>query len=299
MKFKIFSVLAAVVYLFTIFVNDMQRSGFQVYFLDVGQGDAIFIRNSGDVNILVDGGPESIVLSKLGSVLPPWIRKIDIVVLTHPHSDHIQGLIEVLQRYEIKEVWFNSVVYHSDDYNYWLELLADLENIRGLEVRAVDTDYSAITKGLQIRVLWPKKAARSSNSIEGECGKYMCRDSFNDNINNDSIVLLISFKDLDILLMGDVEHEVEDELLSDIRHLDEIEILKAGHHCSRTASGKRFLELLDPDLAICSLGADNKFGHPHEEAIENFDILGISYLRTDEKGNIAIRSFDRNYSINY
>jgi competence protein ComEC len=110
-----------------------------------------------------------------------------------------------------------------------------------------------------------------------------------ENLNNDSVVMLLNYLDKRVLLMGDAEEEVEEIILRDYRSiLTDIDILKAGHHCSNTASTYDFLEIVNPDIAICSCGEENRFGHPHKETIENFDKLAIEYYVTWEHGDYVV-----------
>ena len=232
----------------------------KIVFIDVGQGDSILIQQ-GSFQILVDGGPDSSVLFEISKYIPVGDMEIEILVLTHPHADHLQGLLDVLERYEVGEVWVNSIQYDLEQYDYF----------NSLDLNFVEVKQGNILKyrDLRVEVLFP----------------FVDAPTFS-NINNESIVLEISAFDNKILLMGDAEQEVE-ELFIGKNLLKNIDILKAGHHCSSTASSGGFLEKISASLAICSYGKNNKFGHPHDETLERFEKYDVQYMTTEKEGNIV------------
>ncbi len=239
----------------------------RVIFIDVGQGDATFIHYN-NKKILIDGGPDDTIVYKLSKYMAPWDREIDLVILTHPHGDHIEGISDVLRRYKIGKVLVNRVYYSRKDWAYLL----------------TNYDVEHISSGSQVRLdsivlefLWPELEDFN------EDGFY---PNFDSNINNDSLVFTLSVDDIVIFFSGDVEIEVEKILVKN-RIVGGVDILQAGHHCSNTSNSKRFLEVLEPDLIICSLGQDNKFDHPGEETLKRFHELGIKYVRTDREGDIV------------
>jgi competence protein ComEC len=135
----------------------------------------------------------------------------------------------------------------------------------------VSQGMSISYKGINIDILWPRVGA------------------LDENLNNDSIVLLLRYLNKEILLMGDAEIEVEEILLQDYGlDIIDVDILKAGHHCSKTASSYEFIKTTNPDVSICSCGEDNRFGHPHEETIETFNMLNIPYHITWEDGDYVV-----------
>jgi competence protein ComEC len=316
MKKEFLYVIIAILYLFYLYFGGVFLQGvLEVSFLDVGQGDSILIEAPSGESMLVDGGAGDIVCERLGEELPPWVRKIDIVVLTHPHSDHIQGLMEVLKRYKVSELWFYPVEYNSSDYLYFHQLLTEISEEKGVEIIEVYEGRFVKWGELILEVLWPIEELTDRvgddgvdqgkvietderiSGVESLCGEFVCRRSFDENINNDSVVILLSFLEIEMLLMGDAEVDVEEILLdSDMlghggdRLIRDIEILKAGHHCSRTASSREFVEVVDPEVAICSCGMGNDFGHPHDESLEIFQKAGVKVLRTDEIGTIRVRT---------
>ena len=231
-----------------------------VVFLDVGQGDSILIQKD-NVQILIDGGEDDSVLYQLAKYMPFGDMEIEVVVLTHPHSDHLAGLFHIFERYEIGEVWFNPVDYESGIYEYFLGLDIERKDVVEGEIYEIGD--------------WNLKVLFASEEIYE-------RDS---NINNGSIVLQLDTNLHKFLFMGDAEVSEEQFLISK-GVLEDIDILKAGHHCSKTASSNTFLDIVKPEVAICSYGEDNRFGHPHVETIEKFEKRNIQILSTQKEGNI-------------
>jgi len=250
----IFSWIVAI----SLLLSNQQKDG--VVVLDVGQGDSILIQK-GNVQILIDGGEDDTVLHQLGKYMPYGDMNIEVVVLTHPHSDHLGGLFYIFERYEVEEIWFNDIDYESEIYEYFLELDIPRREVEEGEIHEID--------GWKVEVLFASD------------GVYE-RDR---NANNASVVLQLDTNIHKFLFMGDAEVE-EEKYLIEKGVLQDIDILKVGHHCSRTASSDLFLDIVKPELAICSCGKDNKFGHPHIETIKKFKKRNMQVLSTKEEGNI-------------
>lgn len=284
-------------WLFGIWIGDVSDHNLHVYVIDVGQGDAILIRTPDGKNILIDGGGGDYILVELGKVLPPWVRQIDVLILTHPHADHFSGLIDVVERYRIGSVWWNPVYQGMPEYGYFVKLVIDLKSSGVMVVNVNEGDFW-LESGVKVEVLWPFSGAGGEYEIKTEaetwCKKngISCNSRYDGNLNNDSIVILVEFGAFGVLLTGDAEHEVEAELIRMIgmSRLKDVDVLKAGHHCSRTASGIDFLRTVNPEVAVCSCGEGNKFGHPHKEPLDNFEELGIRCFRTDVVGTVHIES---------
>lgn len=245
-------------------------SGLEVYFLDVGQGDAILIRNSRDQNILIDGGPDELVLEEIGKILPYTNRKIDTMILTHPHADHLIGLIAILKRYEVGTVIHTGANYQDSSYRYFQEIIQQKAKTITLAQAGTSLDLG---DNCYLNILFP------FSDISGQDFK---------NINNSSIVSELGCGDEKILLTGDAEKEVEKELLANYPNL-QAKVLKLGHHGSKTASSPDFLEQINPQLAIILVGEDNKYNLPSPEILENLIELGIKIIRTDEDGGVKMR----------
>jgi competence protein ComEC len=243
--------------------------GMEVHVLDVGQGDSVLVRSSEGHNILVDGGPGRDVILELAEVVPYLFSEIDLLVMTHPHADHIEGLIPVLDRFEVGAVLLSAPEYGSLAYEEFLG------RIEGMEVYIADDGMDFRFGDLEIDILYP---------FEPILGVEM------ENVNNASPVMMISDGRQRVLLSGDAEIEVEMEVIEAVleRGLDvSADILKAGHHGSKTASAFEFLEAVGTRVLAISVGAGNSFGHPHEETLEKADDLGIEVLRTDLEGRLS------------
>ena len=244
---------------------ESQNSALRFYVFDVGQGDSMLIRTPYRQNILIDGGPDNTVVYKLGEYLPFYNRQIDLMILTHPHADHVVGLVEVLRRYEVKNVFFTGVDYNEPSYLVFLDLIKK----KNLNFRIIDrVQRISLGEEAELVILYPDKDL-SDKEIK--------------NLNNTSIVAKLIYRDNSIMLTGD--YEDEEALVGKGFDLS-ADILKVGHHGSDTANDRKFLKAVDPDQAIISCGQDNKFGHPHEQTIKNFEDLEAEILRTDQQGDI-------------
>ncbi|RDW17196.1 ComEC/Rec2 family competence protein [Oceanobacillus chungangensis] len=247
-------------------------SEMQVHFIDVGQGDSILIQTPTEKTILIDGGPpkagKKVVayLNKLG------INNIDLLIATHPDVDHIGGLKEVMKAVKVKQILDSGKLHFTNTYaNYALEIRK-----QGIPTKVAKTnDRIQLDPELRIKVL-------NSN------GK-------NKNNNQSSLVLKISFKKMDFLLMGDVEMEQEKNLLEN--HNLEAEIIKIAHHGSDTSSAFRFLNEVNPQIAILTYRIGNDYGHPVKRVINNLDRIDAQIYSTGVFGSLRIITNGENYMI--
>jgi len=259
-------------------VYDLTKSqSLEVVFFDIGQGDSIFIETPKGYQILIDGGPSSAVLEKLGNEMPFWDRTIDLVVLTHPEHDHIAGLIEVLKRYEVDYILWTGVLRDTGEHEEWERFIKEED----VKVKIAKIGQKIITPEVFFEVLHPFE------SLEGKEVK---------NTNNSSIVLRLVFKDNSFLFTGDLYKSTEREIVNRGLEIDS-DVLKVGHHGSKTSSAEEFLEKVSPEVAVISVGKDNTYGHPHQEVLETLDKYGITVLRTDTEGDIKIISNGKNINI--
>jgi competence protein ComEC len=272
--YKILLILGIVVVLVAIpafWLTWEAASDLEVDFLDVGQGDAALIKTPYGQNILIDGGPDNTVIKILGEVLPWWDRKIDLMILTHPHSDHVSGLIDVIKRYKVKKILYTGVLHTSPDYIAWLELV----KARKIPLIIIDRPQTInLGQDCELSIIYPRKNL---------AGQTM------DNLNNSSIVFKLKYGRTKFLFMGDAEIEVEKKLLKSGADL-QADVLKVAHHGSNDSSGQEFLERVMPEFAIISVGADNEFGHPSRRPIKRLERLGARVLRTDLDGTIKLTS---------
>lgn len=242
-----------------------------VNFFDIGQGDAIFIEASNRNQVLIDGGPNNAILSKLGEVMPFWDRSIDLLVLTHPHADHLDGLLEVLRRYDIEVVLEAGVNHTIPEYEEWHNLLKE-KNVKIVIAKAGQRIY--LSDQTYLDILTPIE------SYENESLK---------NIHDSTIVSRLTHGSRTAIFMGDAERKTEYTLLFsgiDLRS----NILKAGHHGSKTSTSEEFLKAVSPDFAVISTGKKNRYGHPHQDVLDRLATFGIKIFRTDQDGNIKFTS---------
>ncbi len=251
-----------------------------IYFCDVGQGDAILIKTPQNKQILVDGGQGDQVLECLSNALPFYDRSLDLVILTHPHADHLGGLIEILRTYQIERVVFWQVPYKSADYREFVDLVGR-KKVPVLEVVAGDT--LALDQQTQAEVWYPlsneelKVLGTSIDPYDGE------------NVNDSSIVFQLVCGDFETLLTGDAPDTVQKLLLRQ-GVVEESDVLKIAHHGSRNGLDREFLKEVSPKLAIISVGEANRHGHPHQETLEKLKNAGVKVKRTDEDDTIEVVS---------
>lgn len=237
----------------------------KVYFLDVGQGDAIFIEAPGGKQMLIDGGRDQSVLSELGKVMPFWDRSIDIVLATHPDADHIGGLTDVLERYDVDVFIDSGNVGDTETYAY-MEKLADEEGAEEIEAKAGQVIW--LGDDAYVAILFPD---RDVSHVES---------------NTASIVTQLNYGDTQVLLTGDSPQEIEWHLVATYGDALQSEILKAGHHGSRTSTGALFLERVSPEEVVISAGKDNRYGHPHKEVTDLVESFGAELVSTAEEETI-------------
>lgn len=272
----VFGALVALA-LWSFFAGGQNDGKLHVHFLDVGQGDAIFIETPSRTQILVDGGPDRRVLSQLSKVMPFFDRSIDAVVLTHGDADHITGLIDVLDRYKVGKVIETGVVCMTPQ----CRLFGDAKK-RARENEIVYFGNILKTKdGVSIDVLNPL-----SNMNGADISKR----------NNASVVLRLNYKNQSLLLTGDIEQTVERKLLLSKAPID-ADFLKVPHHGSRTSSSEEFLNAVSPLAAFIEVGARNTYGHPTQEVLDRLEKMNIPYYRTDKNGRIDLVLDGENYSI--
>jgi len=254
-----------------------QDNSLEVTFFDVGQGDAIFIETPYKNQILIDGGPNSMILEKLAQEMPFWDKTIDLIILTHPEADHMTGLLSVLESYDIKRILWNGIVRDTSQYDKWKEMIGE-ENA---EIIIAHSSQEIKIGKVSLDILYPFQ------SLEGE----EVKDS-----NDTSIVSRLTFGNNSFLFTGDATKVSENKMISQEGYDLNSDVLKVGHHGSKTSTSAEFLENVLPDIAVISCGEDNSYGHPHEIVLKNLEEFGIKILRTDQDGDIKIIS-NGNYLI--
>ena len=252
----------------------------EINFLDVGQGDAALIKTPYGQNILIDGGDGKKILQELPRVLPFYDRTIDLMILTHPHDDHVGGLVPVLKRYHVQKILYTGVAHNSPTYLEWLKVIKR----KNIPLTIIDRPQTiALGADLRLNILYPLESFLNKET---------------DNLNNASIVAKLIYKNKSFLLMGDAEQEVEGNLTpspspitGEGNHVSlQSDVIKIGHHGSDTSSSEEFLEAVKPKIGIISVGKDNDFGHPSLRVINRLERLGTKIYRTDLNGWIKVIS---------
>lgn len=260
-----------------------QRPGriLETVFLDVGQGDAILIKTPKGQTVLIDGGPDNKVLEKLGKYLQPLQKRIDLVILTHPHADHVSGLVEILRRYDVGLVILNGADIKTDVYAEFLKA-AKTNNIQILIAEAGQAIH--FDDNLEFDVLSPADSDRKvfNNKSEGF-------GSRGNDINDTSIVGKLIYKNFSIMFMGDATSKIENRLLAYGDNLKS-DILKVGHHGSKYSSFTNFLKIVAPKAGIIEVGAKNFYGHPSPATLSRLRMFNVNIFRTDQNGDIRVFS---------
>lgn len=251
----------------------------EYHFIDVGQGDAVLVLNKSDGKaFVVDCGPKG-----SDRVIVPYLRSVGVesleaLIITHSHADHMGALVGLIQKVPVAKIYFSSKLHSTATNN---KALAQIKN-SNIPVEFINSPSELkFMPGLSIQVLHPPKGWNIDNGTE---------------VNDTSIVLRISFGDIDVLLMGDAEHDSEAEIAESGRAL-ESEVIKLGHHGSHTASGLAFLKAVDPVVAVVFCAEGNRYGHPHDETLDTIRLLRVILFRTDKHGNVIIRTDGRRIQI--
>lgn len=239
-----------------------------VHFIDVGQGDAIAIQSPGDQWVLIDGGD----VEAGAAVVVPYltrqgVKKLDLVIMTHPHSDHIGGLVDVVQSFPIKQVIADGQVHTTRIFERLLLAIKERNIPFALARRGQVYDLGS---GATLTILHPYA---------------LVFDSMNDN----GVVARLDYKAVSFLFTGDGESEMEKDLLRSNLPLKS-DVLKVGHHGSETSTTAAFLARVSPKIAVISVGEGNPFGHPSSVVLERLSKQGVLVQRTDRQGTIVVRT---------
>lgn len=257
-----------------------------VVFCDVGQGDATLVSWRG-AQMLVDTGPGGKVKDCLDENLPFGDRKIEVVVATHPDNDHVGGLDEVLEGYEVERLVINGVKGRNEASERVVELVEREE----IEVRVAEAGERVVMGEVELEIWWPEV---EQGTVLGWKGEDYGLEEEEKEMNKDSIVGLLSWGDFEVLLTGDIG-QAEELALRRRGVLKEVEVLKVAHHGSKFSSSKEFLEKVRPKEAVMMVGKKNVYGHPAEEVLIRLEAVGSRVWRTDEMGEIEIVSDGERY----
>ena len=258
--------------------NITARDGeLSVIVFDIGQGNAVFVQTPNGSTMLVDAGERTEQNRLLQYLEDMGVTRIDAVVATHPHSDHIGGMRAVLSSFEIGDIYMPRVEHTTATYTQLLQQIKDM----GKKVHSTKGGADVIISldpAVEINVLAPLNDKYKS-------------------LNDYSIVLRISYGDQAILLPGDAQSISENEMLQAEADQLPSTVLLTGHHGSSTSTGDAFLDSVDPEIAIISCGEGNDYGHPHKEVLQRLKERDISVYRTDQQGNIAVHFSQSDYQI--
>ncbi|HZJ57302.1 MAG TPA: MBL fold metallo-hydrolase [Clostridia bacterium] len=244
-----------------------------VHFIDVGQGDSILIRLPSGENMLIDAGDNDKGKVVVDYLKEQGIEKIDHLVGTHPHADHIGGLDDVIDEFDIGDIYMPKVSHTTKTYMDVLEAI----DRKGLKIKAAKSGSTIPTEGAKAEILAPDSDLKS------------------DNLNDYSAVIRLTYGQTTFLFQGDAEKKTEDLILSSHTNI-KAHVIKLGHHGSSTSNTPDYIETVDPRYAVITLGAGNKYGHPHKEITDLLDAKGITVYRTDQNGTVIAVSDGREVS---
>lgn len=251
----------------------------RVSFLDIGQGDSILIQTPHGRTVLIDGGPGTTLLERLGEELSFWQQDIDLMILTHPDLDHLEGLVDALKRFQVQQVMLTGAIHGSRLYTAFLELIDEQQ----ISILLPDPSQDwQIDEGVLIDIIGPSRSVAQQN-VESP--------------NDASVALRVIYGQAVMMLSGDGEELQESELLRsgfDLR----AQVFKAGHHGSSTSNDPGFVQAVDPVWSVVSSGQDNPFDHPHLDPVLLFDERDIEWWDTKKEGTITMASDGRSWWMN-
>ncbi|MFY9493556.1 MAG: MBL fold metallo-hydrolase [Minisyncoccia bacterium] len=277
-KSFILGVLLFLVVLFFWFVLEKEKQEAQVIFLDVGQGDSQLVLLPGDVQILIDAGPSAKTAAKLGQYLPFYDKDIELAILTHPHADHLRGFISVFRNYRVKNFILSGANYDSRVYADFMAAL----KLEGSNV------YLASAGDLVSFVKHPM----SDKNVQHPMLHILApaRETFGRNfksIHDSNVVSQLNLADKKFLLMGDAEEDLENQLVAQ-NAIRDVDVLKVGHHGSKTSTSAKLLQAARPEEAIIQVG-NNSYGHPYPAVLDRLGKFGVKVFRNDQLGDVIYK----------
>lgn len=240
-----------------------------VAFLNVGQGDAIFVESPTGTQMMIDGGPGAVVLRELGEVIPFYDRSIDLLLVSNPDADHIAGFIDILRSFKVNAVVEPGTIGASSDYRAFEELIKEEEARRIVAQRG---QILHLGGGAYFEILFPDRDVSGLDTNDG------------------SIIGKLVYGNTSFLFPGDAPAAIENYLsYVDKKRLD-VDVLKVGHHGSKTSTGDALLGFASPAMAVISAGNGNRYGHPHAEVLERLKRFGVETFGTYERGRVILES---------
>lgn len=254
---------------FFVLVDSRENKILTVAFLDVGQGDAIYIEAPNGNQLLIDGGADKAVLRELSEQMPFWDRSINMVVASHPDNDHVGGIPSVINRFAVETLLEPGI--HSDKGAY--EAMVMIAEKKGTDIIHVRSGKRyIIDDGVYLDILFPD---RDVSGIEANTG---------------SIIARLTYNEISFLFTGDAPKSIEKYMVAIYGTELNVDVLKLGHHGSKTSSSLEFLGFTSPKFAVISAGKNNSYGHPHDEVTERLEKLDIEYFVTGDIGTIVFKS---------
>ena len=270
------------------FLGTLTDRNIKIVHCSVGQGDASYVRFPDGRDMVIDGGPNDAVISCLSKYMPFWDRHIDIVLLTHPQKDHMQGLLTVLDRYDVGYLVLSDVVNNTEGY----EKLVSIVDRKKIPVKFVTLGDRITVSNVTMTILWPsaEQIVRMKPSVASGAGfSQQVLGTSSTDLNDGSIVFWLRYGTFDEVFTGDADTRVEKEYLGTPLSTDGIEVLKVPHHGSKTGMSASYLLWLKPKLGIISVGK-NSYGHPADSILKLLEQAGASIKRTDQAGDVQIVS---------
>ena len=287
-------ILTGLVILFQ-FLGTLTDGHLKIIHCDVGQGDGAYIRFPDGRDMVVDGGPNDAIINCLSKYMPFWDRHIDIILLTHPQKDHMQGLLTVLDRYDVGYVVRSDVQNNTDGYTQLLRIIEK----KKIPVKLVTAGDRVVVGNAIVTILWPTadQITRMKSPIASQTGSLggVLGVSTGD-LNDGSVVFWLQYGTFDEIFTGDADTRIEKNYLGTPLSPDGIEVLKVPHHGSKTGMSETYISWLKPKLAVISVGK-NSYGHPADSILALLDRYGVKIVRTDRNGDVEIVSDGNKWSM--
>lgn len=290
-------ILSSVILLLLIgflFLNSPSDNKLHIFFCDVGQGDGIYIRFPNNQDMLIDGGPGNKILDCLSDNMPFYDREIDLVMLTHPQADHLNGLVSVIERYSVSYFVSSPVGNTTDGY----KKLTDLLHSKKIEIKNLYTGGEVKFGNVVFKSIWPEKTWVLANlkcDLDPKCQTIANNSNIlgvtnkDPQLNDFSEMGILSYGNFDVLFTGDGDKRIQDDILKVYNNDIDIEVMKVPHHGSKTGLTEDFLKAFKPELAIISVGKNNSYGHPSPELLQMLSKYS-QIKRTDTGGTIEVVS---------
>lgn len=276
-KFRLGLMILFAIILFTISIYASlwsvgDNKNMVISMLNIGQGDAIYIKAPNGKELIIDGGPDSSLISELGSIMPFFDKKIDMILVTNPDKDHYAGFIDLLDKYKVDQLVEPGTISSTPTYHTFKEKVKEKGLVQIIARRGMKIVLDK-ERNVYLDILFPDKDVESFSTNDG------------------SIVAKLVYGNTSMMFQGDSPQKIENYLIDTYGETGlKADILKAGHHGSRTSTGKNYVEAVSPKWVLISCGQNNKYGHPHKETLETLKEENIEVLRTDLDGRITFVS---------